>query len=88
MNYCFDATRESSSVRAPFVSYIYKMSSKLDEIDDIQELCGIVKLFNLSTEGLKTFDQMKARLSEHLQRLEGSSTRKVGEVSTHTVLLF
>lgn len=60
------------------------MSSKLDEIDDIAELCEIVKSFGLKTKGLNTSDQMKSRLSEHLKYLEGSSTRKVGEVSNHS----
>ncbi len=60
------------------------MSSKLDEIDDLGELCKIMVSFGLKTKGFNTLGQMKTRLSEHLKYLEGSSTRKVGEVSNHS----
>lgn len=74
----------SSSVCATFLSYICKMSSKLDEIDDMRECLSIMQSFGLPTKGLKTLDEMKNKISDHLRHLEGSSTRKVGEVSPHS----
>ena len=47
-----------------------------------------MEAFGLSSEGLTTLDQMKTRLSERLKHLEGSSTRRVGEVSTHSPSFF
>ena len=61
------------------------MSSNLDKveaIDDMAECCDIMKSFVLPTKGINTLDQMKTALSKHLKDLEGTSTRKVGEVST------
>ena len=56
-----------------------KMSGQLDEIDDMGELYEMMTFFRIPTKGLKNLDDMKAVLREHL---EGSSNRKVGEVST------
>ena len=56
------------------------MSDKLDQIDDLLELCEIMKFFHIPTKGLKHSDDFKTKIREHLER---SSTRKVGEVSTH-----
>ena len=57
------------------------MSTKIDEIDDIEDLCKIMKSFGVSTKGCNGVDEMKTRLLEYLKDLEGSSKRKVGEVS-------
>lgn len=61
------------------------MSSNLDKIDDMAECCDIMKSFGFPTKGINTLDEMKTALSKHLEDLEGTSTRKVGEVSTHPV---
>ena len=57
------------------------MSTKIDEIDDMKDLFEIMESFGLSTKGYKGIDGMKTRLLEYLKDLEGSSKRKVGEVS-------
>jgi len=54
------------------------MSKQLDEID-MFELCEMMKFFRISTSGLTNLGDMRTKLREHL---EGSSTRKIGEVST------
>ena len=58
------------------------MSLNMDKIDDMVECCDIMKSFGLSTKEIKTLDEMKATLGKHLKDLKGTSTRKVGEVST------
>ena len=57
------------------------MPTKIDEIDDMKDLFEIMQSFGLSTKGYKGVDEMKIRLLEYLKDLEGSSKRKVGEVS-------
>ena len=57
------------------------MSTKIDEIEEMEDLFEIMKSFGLSTRGCKGVDGMKTRLREYLEDLEGSSKRKVGEVS-------
>ena len=53
---------------------------KVDSINDITEACDIIKSFGLSTKGLNTLDEVKNKLREHLRELEGTSSRKIGEV--------
>ena len=57
------------------------MSTKIDEIDEMEDLLEIMRSFGLSTRGYKGVDGMKTTLREYLEDLEGSSKRKVGEVS-------
>ena len=57
------------------------MSTKIDEIEDMQDLFEIMKSFGLSTKGYKGVDGMKTTLRKYLEDIEGSSKRKVGEVS-------
>lgn len=64
------------------------MSLNLDKIDDMAECCDIMRSFGLSTKGINTLDEMKATLSKHLKDLKGTSTRKVGEVSTQQTVFF
>ena len=62
-----------------------KMSSnlnKIDGIEDMRECCDVMTAFGLPTRGYNTLDEMKTTLSKHLKDLEGTSTRRVGEVST------
>ena len=70
-----------SSLRATSYRDIGNMSTKIDEIDDMKDLFEIMESFGLSTKGYKGVDGMKTRLLEYLKDLEGSSKRKVGEVS-------
>ena len=49
---------------------------KLDTIDDMGELCDIMKSFGLKTKGFNTLDAMRNRLREHLK----ASSRKIGQV--------
>lgn len=60
------------------------MASNLDKIDDLWELFKVMNSFELPTEGIKTSEEMKTTIRKHLKDLEGTSTRKVGEVSTHS----
>lgn len=57
------------------------MSTKIDEIEEIEDLIDIMKSFGLSTKGCRGVDGMKTRLREYLEDIERSSKRKVGEVS-------
>ena len=57
------------------------MSTKIDEIDEMEDLFKIMTSFGLSTRGCKGVDEMKTRLREYLEDRERSSKRKVGEVS-------
>ena len=57
------------------------MSTKIEEVEEMEDLLEIIKSFGLSTRGWKGVDQMKTRLREYLEDIEGSSKRKVGEVS-------
>ena len=68
-----------------------KMSSNLsrvDEIEDMKDCCDVMTAFGLPTKGYKTLDEMKTTLNKHLKDLEGTSTRKVGEVSTQPPIVF
>ena len=53
---------------------------KVDSIDDITEAYELFQSFDLSTKGLYSLDQMKNKLREHLKGVEGTSSRKIGEV--------
>jgi len=61
------------------------MSSNLDKveaIDDMSECLDVMKAFGLPTKGMKTLEEMKTTLRNHLEDLGRTSTRKIGEVST------
>lgn len=62
------------------------MLSKIDEIDEIDDFCEIMKLFGFSVKGCKGVDEMRIRLCEYLEDLERLLKWKVGEVSI--ILLF
>ena len=53
---------------------------KVDTIDDITEAYELFQFFGLSTKGLHSLDQMKNKLRQHLKGVEGTSSRKIGEV--------
>ena len=57
---------------------------EVDAIDDIAKAFQLIQSFGLSTEGLKTLDEMKNKLREHLNGLEGTSSPKIGEVCDHS----
>ncbi len=57
------------------------MPTTIDDIEEMDDLYEIMKSFGLSTKGIKGVDGMKAKCREYLKDLEGSSKRKVGEVS-------
>ena len=62
--------------------------NKIEEIEDLQECLDVMNAFGLSTKGFKEFGEMKTALCKHLKDLEGTSTRKVGEVSTKPPIFF
>lgn len=62
--------------------------NKIEEIEDIEECVKVMKAFGLPTKGLNGMDEMKTALCKHLKELEGTSTRKVGEVSTRPPIFF
>ena len=63
-------------------------ATKIDEIDELEDLYEIMKSFGLSTRGYKGVDDMKTKLREYLEDLEGSSKRKVGEVSQYKCVIY
>lgn len=58
-----------------------KMPANIDDIEELVDILDILKSFGLSTRGYKGVDDIKPKLREYLQSLEGSSKRTVGEVS-------
>lgn len=62
--------------------------NKIEEIEDIEECVKVMKAFGLLTKGFNGMDEMKTALCKHLKELEGTSTRKVGEVSTQPPIFF
>ena len=61
---------------------------KVDTIDDIAKAYELFKSFGLSTTGLNSLVEMKNKLREHLKGLEGTSSRKIGEVRDHSDTFF
>ena len=64
------------------------MPTRIDEIEEMEDLLEIMKSFGLSTKGIKGVDGMKAKLREYLEDLEVSSKRKVGEVSIDSAVRY
>ena len=62
--------------------------NKIEEIEDLKECVDVMNAFGLPTKGFNRMDEMKAALCKHLKDLEGTSTRKVGEVSTKPPIFF
>ena len=54
------------------------MGDGLDQIDDMGEICGIMKSLQIPTKGLKNCEEMKAKLRDFLKE---SATKRVNEVS-------
>ena len=54
----------------------------IDKIDDISEMVSIMATLNISSRGLKTLDQMKAKVKETLQSSEKKSSWTAKEVRT------
>ena len=54
----------------------------IDKIDDISEMVSIMAILNISSKGLKTLDQMKAKVKETLQSSEKKSSWTAKEVRT------
>ena len=52
------------------------MSRQLDQAE-ISEVFDMLRFFRISTEGLNTVNEMRAKLRDYL---EGSCKRKIGEV--------
>ena len=55
-----------------------KMGDGLDQIDDMGEICEIMKSLQIQTKGLKNCEEMKAKLRDFLKK---SATKRVNEVS-------
>ena len=54
----------------------------IDKIDDISEMVSIMATLNISSRGLKTLDQMKAKVKETLQSSKKKSSWTAKEVRT------
>ena len=54
------------------------MGDGLDQIDDMGEICEIMKSLQIPTKGLKNCEEMKAKLRDFLKE---SATKRVSEVS-------
>ena len=48
----------------------------IDDIDDMMEAGGLMKNLGISTKGLKTLDEMKAKVKEHLHKNPVMDTTK------------
>ena len=57
---------------------------KVDTINDVLEAGQLLESFGLSSKGYNSLDEMKKTLREHLKGLEGTSSRKIGEVCDHS----
>ena len=57
---------------------------EVDTIDNITEASELIKYFGLSIKGLDSLDEMKNKFREHLKELGGTSSRKIGEVCSHS----
>ena len=55
-----------------------KMGDGLDQMDDMGEICEIMKSLQIPTKGLKNCEEMKAKLRDFLNE---SATKRVSEVS-------
>ena len=55
---------------------------EIDKIDDIVEMVNILATLKVPFKGLKTLDQMKAKVKETLQSLEKKSSWTAKEVRT------
>ena len=54
----------------------------IDKIDDISEMVTTMASLKISTKGLESLDEMKAKVKETLQSLEKKSSWTANEVST------
>ena len=54
----------------------------IDKIDDISEMVITMASLKISTKGLNSLDEMKAKVKETLQSLEEKSSWTANEVST------
>ena len=54
----------------------------IDKIDDILEMASTMATLKISSKGLKTLDQMKAKVKEALQSSEKKSSWTTKEVKT------
>ena len=54
----------------------------IDKIDDIVEMANIMATLKIPSKGLKTLDQMKAKVKETLQSSERKSSWTAKEVRT------
>ena len=57
-------------------------SLDIDKIDDILEMANTMATLKISSKGLKTLDQMKAKVKETLQSSEKKSSWTAKEVRT------
>ena len=58
----------------------------IDKIDDIMEMAKTMATLKIPSKGLKTLEQMKAKLKETLQSLEKNSSWTAKEVRTQLYL--
>ena len=48
----------------------------IDDIDDMMEAGGLMKNLGISTKGLQTLDEMKAKVKEHFRKNPVKDTTK------------
>ena len=58
----------------------------IDQIDDFLEMFNIITILKIPYKGLKTLEQMKAKVKETLQSLEKNSSWTAKEVRTQLYL--
>ena len=58
----------------------------IDKIDDIMEMAKTMATLKIPSKGLKTLEQMKAKVKETLQSLEKNSSWTAKEVRTQLYL--
>ena len=58
----------------------------IDKIDDILEMANTMATLKIPSKGLKTLEQMKAKVKETLQSLEKNSSWTAKEVRTQLYL--
>ena len=58
----------------------------VDKIDDILEMANTMVALKIPSKGLKTLEQMKAKVKETLQSLEKNSSWTAKEVRTQLYL--
>ena len=60
----------------------------IDKIDDMMEAAELLKDFGISGKGLKTLDEMKAKIKEHLRKNPAKDTGEVINTICFAAILY